>query len=251
MISRSAQIVSRTLSLTISTPRAIAFNDDARRERLRQQIEISALPGRLHISHRGARAPAVGDVGVDPAKALGDIRVEIVDDREARALSGGEERIADRQVNSRRLDRYRPVIPMPFTGAAGVTFGFLEVGQHVIERPSMAAALRPLIVFERVAAQIEHAVDAARTAEDAPLEPPQFAAIQCRNRLGLEVPIASWRGAGDEPGAWDLGREPEPGAAGLNQGDANIRHCLRQAAGDDTARRTRADNDIIPAMLLG
>ena len=84
-------------------------------------------------------------------------------------------------------------------------------------------------------------------AEDAPLEPPQFAAIQCGNRLGLKIPIAPRRRARDERGARDLSREPEPLAARLNQGNANIRHGPRQAAGNDAARRTRPDDHIIPA----
>lgn len=41
-------------------------------------------------------------------------------------------------------------------------------------------------------------------------------------------------------------RQPEPGAAGLNQGDANIGHRLRQAAGDNVTRGTRPDDDIVP-----
>jgi hypothetical protein len=45
----------------------------------------------------------------------------------------------------------------------------------------MAPKLRPLVVLERVAAQIKHAVNASSAAEDAPLEPPKFAAIQCRD----------------------------------------------------------------------
>jgi hypothetical protein len=91
----------------------------------------------------------------------------------------------------------------------------------------MAPELRPLVVFERVASEIKHAVDAARTTENAPLEPAQPAAIQCRNRLGLEIPIAPQRRARDESGAGDLRREPTPVAAGLNQSDASIRHRLR------------------------
>src|ERR1700751_3042069 len=35
----------------------------------------------------------------------------------------------------------------------------LEVGQHLIEGPPMAPKLRPLVVFERVATQIKHAVN--------------------------------------------------------------------------------------------
>src|ERR1700756_5435095 len=79
--------------------------------------------------------------------------------REPRLSSGREERLADWQINPRRLHRYRAAVPMPFTGASCIGLGFLEVGQHLIEGPPMAPKLRPLVVFERVATQIKHAVD--------------------------------------------------------------------------------------------
>jgi hypothetical protein len=60
---------------------------------------------------------------------------------------------------------------VPLAGAAAVGLGFFEVRQHLVKRPSLAAALRPLVVFKRMAAQIEHAVDAARAAENAALKP--------------------------------------------------------------------------------
>jgi len=81
-------------------------------------------------------------------KALGDVGIEVVDHREPRLSSGREERLADRQINSRWLYRYRAAVPMPFIGASRVGFGFFEVGQHLIERPPMASKLRPLVVFE-------------------------------------------------------------------------------------------------------
>ena len=79
----------------------------------------------------------------------------------------------------------------------------------------MASELRPLVVLERMAAQIKHAVDASRPAEDAPLEPVQLAAIQGRNRLGFKIPVAPQGRARDERGAGDFGREPEPDAASI------------------------------------
>src|SRR6516165_9087312 len=49
----------------------------------------------------------------------------------------------------------------------------------------------------------------------------------------------------DERGAWDLCRQPEPFAAGLDQRDAGIRQDLRQPAGDDASGGARADHDVI------
>jgi hypothetical protein len=67
------------ISNDLDAARSSAFNYDARGDRLRQQFQISASPGRLHISNRGAGSAAVLNVGVDPAKTLGDIGIEVVD----------------------------------------------------------------------------------------------------------------------------------------------------------------------------
>jgi hypothetical protein len=155
----------------LDTFRPTTLDDDPRGDRLGQQIEIAALSSRLREGHRRAGAAAARDVGVDPAKALGDIGVEVVDDRVSRLAGGGEERVADRQIDPRLFYAHRAVVAVPLAGAAAVGLGFLEVRQHLVERPSLAAALCPLVVFKRVAAQVQHAVDAARAAENAALEP--------------------------------------------------------------------------------
>jgi hypothetical protein len=114
----------------------------------------SRLPSRLREGHRRAGAATIGDVRVDPAKALGDIGVEVVDDRVSGLAGGGKERVADREIEPRLFYAHRAVVAVPLVGAATVGLGFLEVRQHLIERPSLAAALRPLVVFKRVAAQV-------------------------------------------------------------------------------------------------
>jgi hypothetical protein len=149
MISHSAQTVSRTPLRIISTPFARPpLDDHPCRDRLRQQVEIAALDARLRKGHRRAGAVTVGDIGVDPAKALGDIGIEVVDDRVSRLGGGGEEGVADRQIEPRLLYAHRAVVAMPLAGAPAVGLGFLKVRKHLIERPSLAAALCPLVVFE-------------------------------------------------------------------------------------------------------
>jgi hypothetical protein len=167
--SRSAQIVS-CLPDDLDAFRPTVLDDDACRDCLRQQVEIAAPPSRLREGHRGASAAAVADIGVDAAKTLHDIGVEVVDDRIPRLASGGEEGVADRQIEPRLLDCHRTVVAVPLTGAAAVRLRSFEVRQHFVKRPSLAATLCPLVVFERMATQVEHAVDAARAAENAPLK---------------------------------------------------------------------------------
>ena len=97
---------------------------------------------------------------------------------------------------------------MPFIGASCVRLGFLKKGQHLLEGPLPAAKLRPLVVFERVAAQIQHAVYTARTAKNAPLEPREFSPVQCGHRLGLEIPVTAREATGDERSAGNPRRQP-------------------------------------------
>ena len=72
----------------------------------------------------------------------------------------------------------------------------------------MAPELRPLVVLERVAAKIKHAVNAARTAKNAALEPRKFAPVQCGHGLGLKIPVAAGEATRDECGTRYLCREP-------------------------------------------
>src|SRR6516164_10957343 len=112
----------------------------------------------------------------------------------------------------------------------------------------MTAVLRPLVVFERVAAQIQHAVDAARTAEDTALKPRQPASLQRRHRFGFEIPVAPPKRAGDEGGARNLRGEPQPFTASLDQGNPCVREHLRQPAGNDATSSTRPDDNVISAQ---
>src|SRR5215472_5990122 len=172
MISRSAQIVSRPPLRRTSTPRArLPSDNDPHGNRPRQQVEVTAPPCRLRISQSSTDTAAVRDIGIDPGKALGHISVQVNDHRKPRLAGGGKERIADRQIKPRWLYRDRTGVSVPLAGTPSVGLGLLEEGQHLIERPAVATKLRPLVIFEGVAAQIKHAVDAARAAEDTPLKP--------------------------------------------------------------------------------
>ena len=121
--------LARTLPDDLDAFCPTALDDDPRRDRLRQQVEIAALPSRLSEGHRGAGAATVGDVGVDPAKTLDDIGVEVIDDRVPRLAGSSQKRVADRQIEPRLLDRHRAVVAVPLAGAAAVASPlFLKYG---------------------------------------------------------------------------------------------------------------------------
>src|SRR5262245_19027852 len=158
-------------SKNLDPTRPVAFDNDPHGNRPRQHVEVTALPCRLRISQSSTDTAAVRDIGIDPGKALGHTSVQVIDHRKPRLAGGGKERIADRQIKPRWLYRDRTGVSVPLAGTPSVGLGLLEVGQHLIERPAVATKLRPLVIFEGVAAQIKHAVDAARAAEDTPLKP--------------------------------------------------------------------------------
>src|SRR5271170_712775 len=95
----------------------------------------------------------------------------------------------------RRLDAYGPRTTMPGSLAATITLAAFEIGQYVVESPSRTPGVSPRVIFSRVTAHIDHAVDAARPTHSLALVPNQRAALQFRNRFRGEGCVAGGIGA--------------------------------------------------------
>ena len=132
-----------------------------------------------------------------------------------------------------------------------IGFGALEVGQDVFEGPSRGAALRPLIVVRRVAADRHHAVDAGAAAHQAGL----FVAARhegpvAAQQLVVDPQVAPVPGA-VEIGDAGIGIQHRCGhlprrrvGAGLQQQHATGR-IGREPVGEYRARGTAADDDVV------
>ena len=142
------------------------------------------------------------------------------------------------------LDDQRARAATHLVAAADARLGALEVGQHVGPRPAAAAELRPGVVVGRLAADIEMAVDRARSAEN--LAPWEFylAAIDVRTGRGLVAPVEAL--VVDR--LVEAGRHLDPDvvvvAASLDHRDAVLAR-LGEAIGQYAARGTRAHDHII------
>src|SRR5215469_8950132 len=79
--------------------------------------------------------------------------------------SGLDKGIANLGVLAQRGDVKRAAASPRVPAARFVMLGFFEVWQYRIVRPATVAELRPGVVVERIAADVHHAVNRARTAE--------------------------------------------------------------------------------------
>ena len=123
--------------------------------------------------------------------------------------------------------------------------GLLEVRQDALVRPAAIAELAPGVVVERLAADIEHAVDRRRAAERAAARARDAAAGHALLRLHLEVPVelVVVQKLGE------AGRDVDPhrlvARARLEQQHLDGR-ILGQPVGQHAARRAAAHDDVIP-----
>src|SRR5579862_1087789 len=129
-----------------------------------------------------------------------------------------------------------------------VRLGAPEIGQHVGERPAVAAHLPPAVIVTRVAADIDHSVDRGRAAPAASARPVEAAVVQVKLALGLVVPVVGIGLAeqgGDARGHMDHRRSVAP--AGLDQQHLVVR-IGGEAVGEHAARAPRADDDVVEGL---
>src|SRR5262249_32602280 len=113
------------------------------------------------------------------------------------------------------------------------------------------AELRPAVVVARMAANIDHAIDRGRSADDAPARAVHLAAVHVGFGLAVVVPVDLVVGEriGERRRHVDL---PVPEAilpAGLEHEDAVL--CLgAEAIGQHAAGRTGADDDVVESLGL-
>ncbi len=223
--------------------RALARDHDARGERVGLDFEIGAFAHRPQIFVGGAGAPAIAHRELVIAGTFLGRAVEILVARNPRGLGRRDESFADRMLESQIGDAQRTAGAVECIGAALLILGLLEIRQHVVIAPAGIAELAPMIEILRLAADIDEAVDRARTAEDLAARPHDLPAIDAGIRLGLEAP-AQLRMHGAEIADGDM----DPGIAvfraGLEQQDAMAR-IGREPVGQDTARGAGADDDEI------
>src|SRR6266446_147010 len=131
-------------------------------------------------------------------------------------------------------------------GAALVTFRTLEIRQHLLPRPALASKRCPVVIVGVMAADIDHAVDRARSAQRLAARLVASASVEPRLRHCLEGPVVDFRLARQHCRHAD--RRPDDNtptlAAGLDQADGDL-VIFRKASRERRAGRATACEDII------
>src|SRR6266436_1295373 len=131
-------------------------------------------------------------------------------------------------------------------GAALVTFRTLEIRQDLLPRPALASKRCPVVIVGVMAADIDHAVDRARSAQRPAARLVASASVEPRLRHCLEGPVVDFRLARQHCRHAD--RRPDDNtptlAAGLDQADGDL-VIFRKASRERRAGRAAACEDII------
>ena len=123
------------------------------------------------------------------ADALVLAAVEVLGQGNAGLLRGFDEPMGQIQGGAVVLDQDRATLAALLGLAWRIALDRLEIGQHLVERPALAAHLRPAVVVGGIAADPEHAVDRARAAEHAPAWPVHLPAGDAGLGIGGVVPV--------------------------------------------------------------
>ena len=213
--------------------------------------QVRPVLDRVQVGDRCARPAPVALGDLVPAEAVLLAVVEVVVGGQAHRVGGLEERLAHHAARPRVADRQRPAGAMELAGAALVVLGALEVGQQVVPAPARAAGVAPLVVVERVAADVDHRVERRRSAEHAPAREVDAAVGGSRLPACHVVPVV----LGAEERAErrrDVDEVRRVGRPGLDQEHAHV-GVLAQAVGQHAACRAGADDHVVVhrALLRG
>ncbi len=130
-----------------------------------------------------------------------------------------------------------------------VVLGADEIGEHLRIAPASVSRRSPIIVIFGIAAHVDHAVDRACTAKDAPPRNWNLPSIQVRLR---HCPVAPVQARRRERGG-NQGRHVNEGMpileSCLDEADA-VRFVLRQPVGKDAARCPSSDDYIVEYALV-
>ena len=229
--------------------RAPSVQDQPRRQRAARHMQVGAPARRLQIGVRRAPAPAAMDRHVHRTEAFLAMAVHVgsaaVSGLDAGFDKGRVERVGQGSARGVQRPRVAAIAVAAIAVAARAeALGLAEIGQHLGIGPAGRAAFGPAVVVQGVAADIGHAVDRGGTADHPAARAVQAPPAQMRLGLGPVGPVIAPAALGDGEGARHLQEDAAVAAAGFEQqhGRAAV---LGQPAGQHTARRARADHDIV------
>ena len=176
-------------SAVLDADAAAVLDQQPRRVRRGGDRQVLALLCAGQVGPRARPAPRAVDRGLVVADAflVGAVEVGIVGN--ARLDGGVVHRLGERRLPGMVGDLERPAGAVELVAAADIVLGLLEVGQHRIVVPALAAALAPFVVVGGVAAHVDHAVDRAGAAQHLAARLVHDAVVELGLRLRVEHPV--------------------------------------------------------------
>ena len=184
------ELLDLTAPLDLDAAGAFAFHQDAPHHAICHQREIGSLQRRGEIGSGGARPEPAAPRLLVIADALVGPAVDVLAEGEADFVRGRDDRAADLRRLGKLGNHQRPIGP-PRVVTGGLTtpaLRLIEIRAHVLVGPAAIAELRPVIVIVGLAANIEQAVDRARSAEALAAREEDRAPARLRLRLGSIAP---------------------------------------------------------------
>ena len=136
---------------------------------------------------RAAATPAGGELEIPGAFLR--LSIEVIIAREARLLGSLDEGLTEWMRFAHVRDRKRPACTMQRVRAALLVFGAAEIRQHVLEAPAGIAELTPVIKVFMLAADVQQAVDRARSPQHFPARLDHAPIVELRLRLCRIEPV--------------------------------------------------------------
>ena len=228
---------------------ALAFEQQPGGERLGLDAQVWPAFRLGQEGARGRAAEAAVARHLREADALVLAAVEVLGERDAGLLRGIDEPTGQVQGRAVVLDQDRAALSALLGLARRIALDRLEIGHHLVERPALAAHLRPAVVVRRVAADPEHAVDRAGAAEHAPARPVDLPAGDAGLGIGGVVPVDQRVVEQLQDARRHVDHRVPVLRAGLEQHDAGA--VLAQAVGQHAAGRAGADHHIVCLHVTG
>ncbi len=171
---------------------ALAFQQHLRRQGFGFDLQVGAVADRIEVAARAGPTFAVllGDLEIAEPFLVAVVVVLVA--RVALVHRGVDERIQQFGAFPHVLDVQRAAAAARVVTARAKMFGLAEIGQHRVVAPAPVPVLRPCVVVERVAADIQHAVDGAGPAQGASTRDGNAPVIGVGFRFALEIPVIRW-----------------------------------------------------------
>ena len=241
------------LALVLHTDRRLAFEQDDVGGGTRLDGDVGALLGGIQIAACGGGATAFpGHEAVHRAEAFLLVAVDVFGGRVACLDACRDEGMVELVVALLgRGDRHRAVAAMVVIRADIARLALAEVGQALTIVPvGQDGVLGPVVVIQRIAADVAHAVDQRGAAQALAAATFHATVVHVRLGIGLEVPVVALTLQRVRQRGGHLGAEVEAvvAATGFQQQHTDI-GVFAQAGGQHVAGAAGADDDVVVFTL--